>query len=329
MGKAVLREYADSSKSVVVVYGTLTYCNKLNIVDPNIREHSHEEADTLIPMHVLDASRTDGNNQVIDVYSPDTDVFIYLMDLLSTNDIPEEVRFITGKGKAKRTIDIRARCKAVGTEKSKGLIGLHAFSGADWGGKFSNISKKRWISHYLTLETDSDALDVFQKFGEDDFDLESMSNILEIFVCEVYTKNSKCRTLAELRWELFRTKNLESEKLPPTLGALKPHIQRANVISAISKGYREQGPQTPLLTDNGWETKSDGTISPKKCLEPPAPEAVVELVKCGCRGECSTARCSCHKNNLPCTALCKCGDCSNASDYELPGQEEDFDDEAG
>lgn len=30
LGKAVLREYTDSNKSVVVVYGTWTYCNKSN-----------------------------------------------------------------------------------------------------------------------------------------------------------------------------------------------------------------------------------------------------------------------------------------------------------
>ena len=322
LGKAALRDFADSNKNVVVVYGDCTYCNKENVVHPDIIEHSHEEADTLIPMHVLDASETDGENRVIDVCSPDTDVFIYLMDLLSTYDISARVRFITGKGKAKRTIDVQARCQAVGTEKSKGLIGLHAFSGADWGGKFSSISKKRWISYYLTLDTDSDAIHIFQNFGENDFELELATTILEAFVCAVYATNSKCQTLAELRWELFRTKNLESEKLPPTLGALKPHIQRANAISTICKGYREPRPQLPSLTANWWETNSDGTISPKKCLQPPAPEAVIELVKCGCRGECSTARCSCNKNNLPCTPLCKCGDCCNAIDYGIPSDEE-------
>ena len=192
------------------------------------------------------------------------------MDLLSTYDISARVRFITGKGKAKRTIEIQARCQAVGTEKRKGLIGLHAFSGADWGGKFSSISKKRWISYCLTLDTDSDAIHIFQNFSENNFELELATTILEAFMCAVYPKNSKCQTLAELRWELFRTKNLESEKLPPTLGVLKPHIQRANAISTICKGYREPRPQLPSLTDNGWETNSDGTISPKKCLQPPA-----------------------------------------------------------
>ena len=126
LGKGALRDTADSNK---------------NVVHPDIIEHSREEADTLIPMHVLDASETDGKNRVID-----TDVFIYLTDLLSTYYISARVRFITGKGKAKQAIDVQVRCQAVGKEKSKGLIGLHAFSGADWGGKFSSISRSGLVT---------------------------------------------------------------------------------------------------------------------------------------------------------------------------------------
>ena len=63
--------------------------------------------------------------------------------------------------------------------------------------------------------------------------------------------------------------------------ALKQHIQTANLISLIrGKGYKQPRPQIPPLTDNGWEKTSEWTISPKKCLELPAPEAVLELVKC-------------------------------------------------
>ena len=77
LGKAALRDFADSSKKVVVVYGDCTYCNKENVVHPDIIEHLHKEADTLIPMHVLGASETGGENRVIDLCSLDTDVFIY------------------------------------------------------------------------------------------------------------------------------------------------------------------------------------------------------------------------------------------------------------
>ena len=321
LGKAILNEYAKSTKRVVVVYGTAAYANKPNVFSVHVGEHSHEEADTLIPLHVLDASNS--NVCDIDVHSPDTDVLIYLMDLMSNNSLPGKLHFVTGKGKSERTIDIRERCRAVGNEKSRGLLGLHAFSGADWGGKFAGISKNRWIKLYLNLDSTSDVVGALQQLGEVGFDLDSMASVLQTFVCMVYANNIKCNTttVKEMRWELFKSKNLEGEKLPPTLGALKPHIQRAHLISLIAKGYREPRPQIPLLTDNGWE-KIDGILSPTKCLEPPAPQAVLELVKCGCRLQCSN-HCSCFKNNLPCTALCKCSDCGNTGDYDITSQDED------
>ena len=41
LGKAALRDFADSSKKVVVVCGDCTYCNKENVVHPDIIEHLH------------------------------------------------------------------------------------------------------------------------------------------------------------------------------------------------------------------------------------------------------------------------------------------------
>ena len=40
----------------------------------------------------------------------------------------------------------------------------------------------------------------------------------------------------------------------------------------------------------------------------PAPDAVMELVCCGCKGLCQTRRCSCVGNGLPCTEACTCQD---------------------
>ena len=57
---------------------------------------------------------------------------------------------------------------------------------------------------------------------------------------------------------------------------------------------------------------------PRKCLGLPAPEAVLELVKCRCKGRCSgKSKCSCLLNDLKCTDLCKCYDCENMKDYKL------------
>jgi hypothetical protein len=153
------------------------------------------------------------------------------MDLFSTNNIPGQLHFITGKGKAKRTIDIRATCSAVGLQKSKGLLDLHAFTGADWGGKFASISKRKWIKHYLGLQSSCDVVDAFQQFGDYGFDVDNMSNLLEGFVCTVYSKNTKCSIVKELRWELLKSKNLEAEKLPPTVSTKSTHSESQSHIS--------------------------------------------------------------------------------------------------
>ena len=44
--------------------------------------HNHEEADTMIHLHVIDAI-SDSTLRAIDVWSPDTDVLILLMDLVA------------------------------------------------------------------------------------------------------------------------------------------------------------------------------------------------------------------------------------------------------
>ena len=114
-------------------------------------------------------------------------------------------------------------------------------------------------------------------------------------MCGVYAEHSKCKTVKELRWELFQTKNFEAEHLPPTLGALKPHVQRANLMTQVSKGYKEAKPDILPLVGNGWETTSCG-VQPVKSFELPAPLAVIELVKCGCHETCSS-NCSCKKKH--------------------------------
>ena len=64
---------------------------------------------------------------------------------------------------------------------------------------------------------------------------------------------------------------------------------------------------------------------PIKCIRPPAPRVVVELVKCGCKGECK-GNCSGAKKGLVCTNLCKCyaAGCGNNKDYHGDDQDEDM-----
>ena len=76
-----------------------TYVNR--IVGPDTdEEHTHEEADTLIP-HLVLASMTNNECREITVASPDTDVLILLLDLVSHNHLHEKRTFNSSQAKAR------------------------------------------------------------------------------------------------------------------------------------------------------------------------------------------------------------------------------------
>ena len=77
------------------------------------------------------------------------------------------------------------------------------------------------------------------------------------------------------------------------------------------KSYSVMHPDLPPLEQSGWSLER-GIYVPVRCLKLPAPKAVIELTKCGCKSGCK-GKCGCFKNMLPCTPLCKysSGDCGN------------------
>ena len=139
---------------------------------------------------------------------------------------------MTGKGANYREIDVFQLVQAIGILKCQDLIGLHHFTGADWGGKFVGITKKSWAKAYMALDDDYPAIDCFRELGEDRIqnqlakgELPTQGKELEKFVCQVYCKVGPT-TLPELRWKLFRSRNLEGEVQPPTRAPYS-HTSRA------------------------------------------------------------------------------------------------------
>ena len=260
------------------------------------------------------------------VWSPDTDVLTLLIDLASRKiGSQTRLKFLTGKAAKHREIDVVERANAIGRAKSQGLVGFHHFTGADWGGKFVGITKKTWVEAYWKLEEDDPVVACFGQLGNSlirpelvDGDLPSHVKDLEKFVCQVYSSKGEA-DLATLRWELFRSRNLEGELLPPTRAALLPHIARANYFAMRDKSYVTRLPDLPAIEESGWRI-DQGVYAPVLNLVPPAPRAVIELIKCGCKTGCTG------KNNLPCTPLCKCygKQCTN---MEKDTRENDEDEE--
>ena len=166
-----------------------------------------------------------------------------------------------------------APCKKyIGYQKCQGLLGFHHFSGADWGRKFIGITKKTWANAYLKLDDSGPVIQCFKELGESSIQSEIINDelpikvkVLEHFICSVYSLTGST-TLPSLRWELFRSKNVEGEMLPSTRAALLPHIIRANYVSIRNKSYLTDCPELLPIEENGWNLLESGCYIPVKYI---------------------------------------------------------------
>ena len=141
---------------------------------------------------------------------------------------------------------------------------------------------------------------------------DDLLSMLATFVSAAYVPEGiQIAGIPELRWHLFCKHMVESDKLPPTPCALKQHILGVQIQATVWRqaSVAQQKFLDPLK--HGFY-KDTGLMSPVTTDVLPAPKAIIEIVRCRCRGDCSTARCSCRAKNLSCTDLCLCGtECQN------------------
>ena len=178
-------------------------------------------------------------------------------------------------------------------------------------GMFAGRSKEACYKKFL--EANAEIVLALASLGRsNDFPSDEVMKHLERFVCILYG-SSKIRSIQELRWLLYSHKQAEGENLPPTLGAFIEHIKRAHYMALIWNRNLCSFQRLPSPEGYGWKYDEQTRMyEPIMTQIPPAPIAVIDLVKCNCEKGCK-GRCSCYKNELPCTEVCGCIDyvCDN------------------
>lgn len=316
-------EYAERNRRCLVVsWGCECAATHLHTYH---LQSDQEEADTKIILHARDAS-VNGATEV-NIHSPDTDVFV--LAIRRYPELCQNTFFVTGTGQRHRRIDLKPIYQALGPIKAAALPAFHAFSGADNTGSFSGKGK---IACWKALNSaDNDTLLAFSQLGMSEDPTPEVLFGIEKFVCNLYQPNTKFITVPELRWHLFKKKEAQSEKLPPTQGALHEAILRTHYQAIVWNNDTVSNPTLPSPERYGWKDDSDHW-TPVMTTILPAPEAIIQLVKCGCSKErCATNRCQCRKADLPCTELCSCSDaeemCQNVPDEDLYDTEDNSDDD--
>ena len=288
------RSPSNRLKRCMVTSGTTT---QGNIPIPTCLEsHDQEEADTIMILH---ASTVHKDAQVV-VFSPDTDVLLLLVSHFP--DLPKSTSFFTGKGRQRRLISIEDIHLKLGPKRSAALLGLHAFTGCDVTGRFGGRTKDWCFKEFLSC--DDGILDALGNLGTEVLDPGTWAE-LERFVCLLYRSKSH-KAVKDLRWFLFSNRAAEGENLPPTFGALYYHILRANFVTMIWKRATLSHTSLPSPVKFGWKFDDQANLyMPTLCLNKPAPESVLELLRCYCTTGCGE-RCGCSKSKNPCTEMCTC-----------------------
>lgn len=320
----LIKYYQGKSQKVVVIHHTVmeATCPLSDVVSmPEMTpgQHHLEEGDQLVLLNAFDVMHKNPHT-TLDIFSVDTDVFVLLTGHFPL--LPKSTTLLRKKGER---ISIHESYLRLGPKKAEALIGWYTFKGTDNTGSFAG---KGVLTHFKAfLQSDDDILDAFSTFGLVNDLPNGIIDQMERYLCLLYKTGgiSEC-TLRELRWALFAQKGKEGQQLPPTLGTLIPHTYRAFYMARVWKLSQKPCPQIPSPTNYYWESV-DGRLRPVCCINPPAPEALLELRKCNCKKGCEKRSCGCQKNNLRCTDMCGCGDeCKNmAPDRPLETEETDLD----
>ena len=248
-------------KKFIVTSGTET---KGNIcVPPSLVTHSQEEADTLPLLHALSIDR---HAEV---------VIAFLLMIQMYPSLPCNISFLTGKGNLKRNIPVQPVYNKLGHRRASAILGFHALTGSDISGRFAGRSKEWCFKMFMAC--DDDILNDLESLGHRDLSQEEYDQ-LERFVCQLY-KSKVYTKVNEYRWFLYSNRAAEGERLPPTTGSLTLHIRRAHYVAMIWRKAGESHPRLPSPVDCGWEFDTTRHhYAPVRCLNPPAPAAVMNLV---------------------------------------------------
>ena len=260
---------------------------------------TQEEAATLLVMYAVAVSSL-GNTPHI--YSSDTDVLV--LALRRVPDLSTESIIIMGSGDRRRNIKLKPIYMAIGPERAAALPGFHALTACDTTGHIQGKGKPTCFKSFM--KASDDVIHALAGLGVGVYPSPEVLAGCEKFVCQLFKPGYE--SAKALRWHMFKQLkgNQGVEKLLPTEGSITEHILRAHLQANI---WVQDTVAVPSVLDPvslGWKQLDDGRCVPVTSKVPPAPEAVVDLVKCSCVVIKCSERCSCKTHNLACTELCKC-----------------------
>jgi hypothetical protein len=178
----------------------------------------HEEADTRIAVHTVNALENGGRRVLI--RTVDTDVVVIMIGLhhkLISSYPSADIWIAFGMGKYFQNLSVNAICASLGSQVSMALPVFHAFSGCDTTSCFYGKGKK---SAWMAWKSYPKVTESFMTLRNHPYRTLSVQDLafkdLERFTVVVYDKTSPVLSINEARQEMFTKKNRALENIPPT-----------------------------------------------------------------------------------------------------------------
>jgi hypothetical protein len=208
--------------------------------------------------------------------------------------------------------DINFLRAEIGDDVARYLPLIHAIGGCDTTSRLFGIGKGVPLRK---MQSNSSFMNHAKEFCHTSTKVGIQVSGEKLLVC-MYG-GSETDTLDALRLRKFREKvvksisSLQIQNLPPTSDAAKYHSFR--VYFQVKLWTKEQEILKP--EDFGWQIHQ-GKFIPRTMDKLPAPDCILKVIRCQCRGECATLRCSCRKHSLHCTYAC--GECKGTNCSNIP-----------
>ena len=265
--------------------------------------HAQADADLQI---VLTATKCADSKRTA-VVGEDTDLLILLAYHASAK-AHDMFLFSDKTGKKQRIWPIKQVIAALGDLRYL-LLFLHAMTGSDTTSRPYGIGKTAALRKLRSCKELQDLATVFYQAHSKTF--ESIESAGEKSLVLLYggTLNE---SLDGLRYRLFCSKVaigttfVQVHTLPPTSAAARFHSCR------VYLQVQEWMGNTPAkdATNFGWKLEH-GRLAPVTTDQPAAPADLLKIIRCTCRSNCDTKRCSCRKHGLQCSS--GCGECCGVS----------------
>lgn len=257
--------------------------------------HADGDADLLIAKTGVKYA-TAGITHVI---GEDTDILILLCHHL----IPETkgLFFRSDRTGKSNTWDIGFMRERLGDEICFLLPFIHAICGCDTTSRLFGIGKGTALKKAQTDSYFRQQANVFSKANRRAQDIRDAGE--KAFVCLYGGRQNE--GLDIIRIGKFGSKVAKSraivqvQNLPPTPDAAKYHSYR--VYYQVQEWMGNAAAMNPESW--GW-TLQNGRLEARTMDSQPAPEFLLKVIRCQCKGNCGNQRCSCRKHGLQCSSSC-------------------------